>query len=217
MNYKKTYQALINRAIKRCSIDCYTERHHIIPVALGGSDDDSNIAVLTAREHFIAHMLLAKIHGGHMWYAVIIMKGGINRYCNSRLFEVARKNFSREREKAIKEKRKICPVYDELIRQKRSLATKNRKEGYQIAAGERFKERYASDQLLRAAIAPKRKKANTESLKVKYAKNLDRISLVRELRLSGAQYKEISSATGYSIAMISQIVNNKQCIGVGVY
>lgn len=38
----------------------YVEKHHILPHSLGGSDDDGNMISLTAREHYIAHLLLAK-------------------------------------------------------------------------------------------------------------------------------------------------------------
>lgn len=47
----------------------YVEKHHIIPKALGGSNGSDNIARLTAREHFVCHLLLAKIHGGKMIHA----------------------------------------------------------------------------------------------------------------------------------------------------
>ena len=36
----------------------YTEKHHIIPRSLGGSNKKENLVRLTAREHFIAHLLL---------------------------------------------------------------------------------------------------------------------------------------------------------------
>ena len=39
------------------------ERHHIIPRHQGGTDDESNFAYLTRREHIIAHFLLWKING----------------------------------------------------------------------------------------------------------------------------------------------------------
>ena len=42
----------------------YTEVHHIIPSSLGGSGDKSNLAILTAREHFICHWLLTKMTSG---------------------------------------------------------------------------------------------------------------------------------------------------------
>jgi hypothetical protein len=42
----------------------YTERHHIQPKCLGGTDDHKNLVRLTAREHFVVHHLLTKIHSG---------------------------------------------------------------------------------------------------------------------------------------------------------
>ena len=36
----------------------YTETHHIIPVALGGSNDPENLVELTRREHLLSHWML---------------------------------------------------------------------------------------------------------------------------------------------------------------
>lgn len=55
MNYALTYSKLIAKAKARVCVDGYVERHHILPKALGGSDDSSNLVALTAREHFVAH------------------------------------------------------------------------------------------------------------------------------------------------------------------
>jgi hypothetical protein len=60
MNYKSIYLQLINKAKNR-SLSGYSERHHIKPRCLGGTDDESNLIDLTAREHYIAHKLLWKI------------------------------------------------------------------------------------------------------------------------------------------------------------
>lgn len=65
MNYRKLYEELITRAIGRKQ-GGYVEHHHIIPRCLGGSNHPSNIAILTAREHYIAHLLLAKIYPDHL-------------------------------------------------------------------------------------------------------------------------------------------------------
>jgi hypothetical protein len=65
MNYPKIYQQLIERAKNR-TIDGYCEKHHIVPRCLGGDDSKQNLVRLTAREHFIAHLLLVKIHNGNM-------------------------------------------------------------------------------------------------------------------------------------------------------
>lgn len=61
MNYWKAYNNLIERAQNR-NILGYSEKHHIVPKCLGGSNKRSNIVRLTAREHYIAHLLLVKIY-----------------------------------------------------------------------------------------------------------------------------------------------------------
>lgn len=58
----------------------YSERHHILPKSLGGSDDCENITTLTAREHFICHWLLTKIYtSGKERYLVINALQGMKR------------------------------------------------------------------------------------------------------------------------------------------
>lgn len=59
--YSQWYYNIINRAKSR-TLDnsVYTEKHHIIPRSLGGSNSKSNIVKLTAREHFVCHLLLPK-------------------------------------------------------------------------------------------------------------------------------------------------------------
>lgn len=92
MNYHNIYSQLILHAKQRVCINGYVERHHILPKALGGTDDSSNIVALTAREHFLAHMLLAKVYGGDMWLPVVRMKTAKDgSKANSRLYEIAKK------------------------------------------------------------------------------------------------------------------------------
>jgi hypothetical protein len=94
MNYQKTYDAIIaNRKLNTPT--GYTENHHIIPKSLGGSNDPDNLVKLTAREHFIAHRLLAKIHGGKMWSALWMMchgktNSGKGLSVSSKVYETAR-------------------------------------------------------------------------------------------------------------------------------
>lgn len=59
--YNKWYNQIIDRARTRKDIVGYTEKHHIVPKSLGGSNSKDNIAILTAREHFICHWLLTKM------------------------------------------------------------------------------------------------------------------------------------------------------------
>lgn len=98
--YKKWYDNIIKKAKTR-TLEGYSENHHIIPKSLGGSDDLNNIVSLTAREHFICHILLIKFTTGQdrhkMLHAGILMKSTNryqNRYINSRLYETIKKEYS---------------------------------------------------------------------------------------------------------------------------
>jgi hypothetical protein len=61
VDYKATYDRLIESRRGRRR-DGYLEAHHILPRFAGGGDDQSNLVELTAREHFVAHLLLMKIY-----------------------------------------------------------------------------------------------------------------------------------------------------------
>ena len=61
MNYKKIYDELIERGKTRV-LDCYKEKHHIVPRCMGGTDNMSNLVDLTPEEHYVAHQLLAKMY-----------------------------------------------------------------------------------------------------------------------------------------------------------
>lgn len=94
MNYKRIYSLLISSRKLKTTPSDYYENHHIIPRALGGNDSSKNMVKLTGREHFLAHIFLAKIHGGTMWFALSLMKGRITTF-SSRTYEIARKNAGR--------------------------------------------------------------------------------------------------------------------------
>lgn len=98
MNYSKHYDRLINRAKNR-NITGYTEKHHIIPRCMGGEDKGENLVRLTAREHFIAHLLLWKMYPNSkgLINAVQIMcvHSSGNRV-NNRMYSWLKKKFSEE-------------------------------------------------------------------------------------------------------------------------
>lgn len=74
-----TYQEFINDILQTrgrfIDSDEYHERHHIVPKCKNGSNDENNLIDLYAREHFIAHKLLAEenMHDDQLVYAYIIM------------------------------------------------------------------------------------------------------------------------------------------------
>jgi len=59
--YKKIYYRIIERAKLREHKTGYFERHHIIPKSIGGERKEKNLVYLTAKEHYICHVLLMKM------------------------------------------------------------------------------------------------------------------------------------------------------------
>lgn len=66
--YTKWYSLLILKATSRASnrrdankLLGYSEKHHIIPKCMNGNNDKENLVYLSAREHFICHLLLTKM------------------------------------------------------------------------------------------------------------------------------------------------------------
>lgn len=116
MNYQKIYNKIINNRLEN-SLDVYTEKHHIIPKSLGGNNKKSNLVRLTAREHYICHLLLTKIYKDNeshnkMIYAFFMM-------CNMES-ENQKRNFNIN--SRLYEKRKI--EFSQLMRRKKSLENK---------------------------------------------------------------------------------------------
>lgn len=66
MNYKKIYDQLVAKAkvrgLDRKSVDYYAEIHHIVPKCLGGDNSEENLVMFSAKEHYIAHLILARLN-----------------------------------------------------------------------------------------------------------------------------------------------------------
>lgn len=106
--YSRWYEALIQKAQLRGTVEGYKETHHIIPRSFGGSNDKNNLVQLTAREHYIAHALLWKmkfpgVYGSKMAFAfntfinkMRTKERDINSTykINSRIYEIFRKHYS---------------------------------------------------------------------------------------------------------------------------
>lgn len=77
----------------------YSERHHIVPKSICSEleNDDHNIVVLSAREHYIAHWILMRAVGGRMVFAFHRLAYDKNNLkISSRVFEELRQRNSSE-------------------------------------------------------------------------------------------------------------------------
>jgi len=110
--YTKWYLSIIDKASNRIT-DEYCENHHITPKCLGGTNNRENIVRLTAREHYICHLLLTKMVSGEarkkMVYAFWILSNRTSNK-NSRTYQSAREAFSiviKQRKHTNESKRKM--------------------------------------------------------------------------------------------------------------
>ena len=87
--------SLLNRRkLKKTDVNyIYYESHHVLPSAMGGSDDAFNRVLLTCREHFICHWLLTKMTTGRAkmssWNALGFFTSR-KKLLSSRQYQIAR-------------------------------------------------------------------------------------------------------------------------------
>jgi hypothetical protein len=93
-NYYIEYVKTLNRYKKG---DIYYEAHHIYPKSMGGLDDNSNIVLLTAREHYLAHYLLWKIYNNKEMSNAFLLMNNRNKktILNSKMYEILKKEHSK--------------------------------------------------------------------------------------------------------------------------
>ena len=133
--YTKWYFNIINNRLMN-PIDGYIERHHIHPESLGGSNAKENIVALTAREHYICHLLLTRMLTGKAkksmhfaFYSMQRKKEGMERYVpNSHIYEIVRKKIDRtpsdETRKKMSEAQKNRPPLSDEGRENLSKSVK---------------------------------------------------------------------------------------------
>lgn len=150
--YTRWYYQIISQAkARRIDTNVYTENHHIIPKSLGGNNSDSNLVILTAREHFICHWLLTKMvsntkHQYQMWNAFSCMLYRITkdqkRYkITPRIFENIKKEGAKI--KSLKFLGNKNPMFgrehSEKTKHKMKISQKNRIRVYSEETRQKFK------------------------------------------------------------------------------
>ena len=133
--YSKWYLSIIENAKLNVPIG-YTEKHHIIPKSLGGSNGKDNLVILTARQHFICHLILPKMaktpeDKKKMIYALHRMmysknESTIERYKpTGKIYEICRKIVS-ENQKITGSKSMLGKHHSEETKLKISIGNKNK-------------------------------------------------------------------------------------------
>lgn len=141
--YKLWHDKIIAKAKNR-TLEGYKEVHHIIPKSFGGSNDKDNTVNLTAKEHYIVHLLLSYFTTGNFKYKMLsafMFMTSKSKFCkrdykiHSRVYEKLKKEFSQSQKG-----RKLTPEWkakisktltgtklSEEVRKKISLANMGRK------------------------------------------------------------------------------------------
>ena len=91
-------------------MDSYTERHHIVPRCLGGTNDPLNVVRLTPEEHYLAHQLLVKIYPDNpkLVYAAMLMTQCSNgKRTNNKLFGWIKRRMAEARRVPHNDERKL--------------------------------------------------------------------------------------------------------------
>ncbi len=82
-SYKEYYKIVEEaQALGRSKSKDYFEEHHIIPRSLGGSNNKSNLVLLTPEEHYLCHSLLLKFCDGEAYYLMLYAWNMLNNFSN---------------------------------------------------------------------------------------------------------------------------------------
>ena len=204
--YTTWYYDIVNRAMsqyRKKGQGAYYESHHIIPKCMGGSNERTNLVLLTPKEHFVCHLLLCcMVEKGsnyhcRLCYSVLYFKGENHKsgkkYTSSYLYEKARtealdyrrRNYDREkdiiRRTKISESMKIANA----LRDKSKFSTEEWKE---IARNNGMKA-HTSDRVYKYknnpdAVRPKKKMVYSSCL-------IERNGVIKEVKINQVpQYKK---------------------------
>jgi hypothetical protein len=187
--YTKWYFAIIASA--KSNANGYLEKHHIIPKSLGGNNTRENIVKLTAKQHFICHLLLTKMTEGSkkskMLSAAWAMVSLHSKHHNNSRHKVNSKQFAKLRETALTDPNRI-----------KNLQKRNKLEGNPF-----YKKKHTVEAKKKMSIAKKGKvgtfygKLHSEEtkLKISFAKKGQIVSEELKQKNSAGQSKRYESAT----------------------
>lgn len=166
MNYQKIHNQLIERGKIRNLTDrkkTYFETHHIIPKCMNGSDDDSNLVNLTAREHFLIHWLLHRIYPDNTYLQNAFFRCAYKGNSKNRNFIPSSRSYEEARmcrKLSIKTRKKMSKTRKENYKNGKCVAwnkgtiglvvawNKGIKTGKNKKQSKTLKEKYASEEIV---------------------------------------------------------------------
>lgn len=157
-------------------LDDYSERHHILPRCMGGSNAKDNMVRLLPEEHYVAHQLLVKIYPHKKGLALAAHR--MAKQCTGRKsYGWLRRRMSEERKGA-----RLSPAAFAKV-----LAYARSPEGRAHAAAKQTGKKYSAESRLKMSIAKRGKKRSPEAIAKSAAGNRGKtISVEHRLRISMA-------------------------------
>lgn len=158
--YQNWYDSIILKR-KENIINGVSEKHHIIPKCLGGTDDIHNIVKVAPREHFILHLLLTKIHPSNtsicFAFAMMMVKSeNHNRYI-SKFYEARKLNYY-SKPRSIEHKKNIGKAHKGRSPSLNTLEAASKVNKNRIRTPEEKQKRSESLKRFYANITPERLK-----------------------------------------------------------
>lgn len=152
--YEKVYNDLMNsrksRGLDKSKLDYYTEKHHIVPKCMGGTNKEDNFVLLTMREHILAHYILTRIYPDNLKIirasSAMLVKNKYRHNTSTKLAESIRENYTKHSKDFSKEQ--LGKVFSDEHKKNLSNAFKGRKltdKTKQKLDKSRFKEKISAE------------------------------------------------------------------------
>jgi len=217
VDYKKHYELLIEKAKglpRKKGNGHYYENHHIQPKLFGGTNDPSNLILLTAKEHFVAHHLLAKAFGdkhSKFWTAYWMMCNMKNKNRNrnrkyhitSRSYETARIKHAKMMSEANTGKRLSDATRKKISEAKQNMSDSTRKKLSEAKKGKSLSDstRKKLSEAQKGENNPMYGKTHSSATRKKMSEAKQNMSDATRKKMSEAQKgKRLSSATRKKIS-----------------
>jgi hypothetical protein len=221
MDYKKHYDLLMETRRERNKISgAIYENHHIMPKSLGGSDDQSNMILLTPREHYIAHWLLWRIYRNKemafAFYCMIKMNKRTENITSSRAYEEAksaRREFIIENNKKYHTGKKISEKDKELTSQRFKNIPKSEEHRKKISdsnkgkpKSDQHREKLSLSLMGKHKWSDERKKSHSEKISGENSKTAKKVEQILD-GITINTFTSCDSAWEYALSTLDQKVS----------